>query len=78
MTSLTLFAFAFSRNALIPFAIDSTVQSYVGMTNVGANGGIAYIPGVCGPMKYRTAVVRSFSDKDSGQVLFLQSPVVIF
>jgi hypothetical protein len=30
------------RDALIPFATDNTIGSYVGLTTIGSSGGIAY------------------------------------
>jgi hypothetical protein len=35
------------------------------MTNIGDIGGIAYVPGICGEMKYRTAVVKTGTGPDS-------------
>ena len=67
---------SFFRNNLIPFATDSTIQSYVGMTNIGSSGGIAYQPGVCGSMRYRTAVIRSYSDQTTGEVSSFWSPTL--
>ena len=35
------------------------------MTNIGDIGGIAYVPGICGEMKYRSAVVKTGTGPDS-------------
>jgi hypothetical protein len=59
--SLKLVANIFSRNTLIQYATNNSIQSYVGLTNSGSNGGIAYQPGVCGSLSYRTAVARTGS-----------------
>ena len=69
------------RDALIPFVTDDTINSYVGLTNSGSSGGIAYKPGVCGPKENRTAVIRSYDDKTTGEVnyhYFLSMVVFMF
>ncbi len=74
MTSDLLYSL---RDALIPFATDSTMGSYVGMTNFGDYGGIAYQPAVCGNMAQRTAVVKNgYSDMETAEVRPWSSPVV--
>jgi len=58
---------------LVPFATDSKMGSYVGMTNFGEYGGIAWQPAVCGDLAYRTAVVKSgISDMETAEVCILQ------
>ena len=57
-----------TRNALVPFATDATINSYLGLTNIGSSGGIAYQPAICGSQAYRTAVVKSYSDQTTGEV----------
>ncbi len=70
---LNLFNFFFSiRDALIPFATDSSMGSYVGMTTTGDNGGIGYQPGVCGNLAQRTSVVQDGkSDMETAEVMHL-------
>jgi len=59
-----------NRAAVGALASNTTVQSYVGMTTYGSNGGIAYQPGICGAMQYRAAVVKSgYSELNTAQVM---------
>ena len=44
---------------MAPFATDSSIGSYVGLTNIGDYGGIAYQPAVCGDVNGRLAVVKN-------------------
>ena len=68
-TNFNFFLLSFFRDALKPFATDSTMGSYVGMTNFGDYGGIAYQPAVCGDLAYRTAVVQNgYSDMETAEV----------
>ena len=60
--------YCFHSNALIPFINDDTINTYLGLTNSGPYGGIAYQPGVCGYKNYRTSVVKSYSDQTTGEV----------
>jgi hypothetical protein len=47
---------------------DDTINSYLGMTNSGPYGGIAWSPAVCGPKQYRASVVKSYDDTTTGEV----------
>jgi hypothetical protein len=56
---------------LAPFATDSSIGSYVGLTNIGDYGGIAYQPAVCGDVNGRLAVVKNGrSDMVTAEVKF--------
>ena len=59
----------FFRKELAKFTTDSNIHSYVGMTNIEVYGGYAYEGTVCGYMSWRTAVVMSYSDAITGEVL---------
>ena len=63
------------RKALQSFIGDDSIQSRVGMTVIGENGGIGYQPGICGNLNWRGAVVRSawWTDMTSGEVGGLSS-----
>jgi hypothetical protein len=69
-----------SRNTLIQYATNNSIQSYVGLTNSGSNGGIAYQPGVCGSLSYRTAVARtgSWTEMNTAEVRLGEVRVVKF
>ena len=55
---------------MIPFATDESINSYLGLTNIGPAGGIANRPAVCGDRSQRTAVVKSQkTDQETGEVI---------
>ena len=61
--------FFITRAALVPFITDETINTYVGMTTIGSSGGIAYQPGVCTSEKFlRTAIIKSYTDLETGEV----------
>ena len=64
---------------MTPFATDSTIQTYHGLTTIGSSGGIAYAPAVCGPMQYRTAVTQNgngnYPDQTVAEVIMLEKVI---
>ena len=60
----------FSRDALVPFITDRSIQSTVGFSTIGDAGGIGYVPGVCSDIRIRSSAIKQagWKEQATGEV----------